>query len=102
MDFEKPRSQNTSILREYKKVHAELKKLKEGLNSQKFKIQLKLLNPFFKDRSPKALGLRSCYVRSCSVRSSKSKISNSNWARLTGPKVILELNFVERNLMIIV
>ena len=36
MDFEKPRSQNTSILREYKKVHAELKKLKEGMNSQKY------------------------------------------------------------------
>ena len=29
------------------------------------------------------------------------KSSNSNWARLAGPKVILELNFVERNLMII-
>ena len=45
MDFEKPRSQNTSILREYKKVHAELKKLKEGMNSQKyvrFTIRLKL------------------------------------------------------------
>ena len=34
MDFEKTRSQNTSILREYKKVHAELKKLKEGMNSE--------------------------------------------------------------------
>ena len=45
MDFEKPRSQNTSILREYKKVHAELKKLKEGMNSKKsvrFTIRLKL------------------------------------------------------------
>ena len=46
MDFEKPRSQNTSILREYKKVHAELKKLKEGMNSQinRFTIRLKLFD----------------------------------------------------------
>ena len=49
MDFEKPRSQNTSILREYKKVHAELKKLKEGLNSQKIPSQdsIKIVEPFF-------------------------------------------------------
>ena len=38
MDFEKTRSQNTSILREYKKVHAELKKLKEGMNSENFQF----------------------------------------------------------------
>ena len=49
MDFEKPRSQNTSILREYKKVHAELKKLKEGLNSQKIPSQdsIKIVESLF-------------------------------------------------------